>query len=300
MRKIALCVLTLFLTACAAAPGQSALPEPAAGIRGGDIPKKPFTVDETVYDVPIVMYHHVKPKNAGRYTVTPDEFEGDLVFLKERGFTTITVAELIGFKEFDFKMPSKPVILTFDDGRYNNYSQAFPLLKKHNCKASFFVIGSFIQKFSGGRPQYEGSSFMNFDNLKEMAASGLCDIQNHSYDFHDWTKGRTGVGKKSGESFEDYKRAIEDDLNKTQTMLKQNCGISPNAFAYPFGAYNQDAEKIISEMGFRAVLTTDWGVNKVSQCGVDTLLHLKRAERCHGAASENFFKQNYPGLFLAV
>ena len=297
MKKIALCFLTIFLTACAAAP-----PETTAGIKGGDnaggeSPKKSIIIDETVYNLPIVMYHHVKQKNPGTYTVTPDEFEGDLVFLKEQGFTTITIAELIGFKDGTFKMPEKPVALTFDDGRYNNYSQAFPLLKKHGCKASFFVIGSFVKKFSGGRPQYEGSSFMNFDNLKEMSASGLCDIQNHAYDFHDWTNGRTGVQKKPGETFEDYKKALEADVNQTQNLLKENCGVSPDAFAYPFGAYNSDAEKIISGMGFRAILTTDWGTNKISQRGGDTLLRLKRANRDHGATSENFFKQNYQGVF---
>ena len=299
MKKILFCIALslILLTACSATANKDVNTKNNTIINEANTSTETVHND-TVYNVPIIMYHNVKAQRVGEYCVNPEEFEGDLVFLKERGFTVVTVSELIRFVNGGFEMPDKPIVLTFDDGRYNNYTQAFPLLKKYNCKASFFIIGSFCEKYCGGRRQYEQSSYLSFADIKEMAGSGLCDIQSHSYDLHDWTKGRTGVNKKKDEALDEYRKVLEDDLNKNQELLKKNCGIAPNAFAYPFGAYNPDAEKIISDMGFSAILTTGEGINEIRRGDKDALLRLKRFNRPHGVSCAAFLEQKIASAIL--
>ena len=94
-------------------------------------------VEESV-EIPVVMYHALLKDEAqhGRYVISPAEFENDLLYLKKHGYTTILVEDLIAYTQ-GASLPEKPVLLTFDDGYYNNYLYAFPLAQKYQCK---FVI----------------------------------------------------------------------------------------------------------------------------------------------------------------
>ena len=87
--------------------------------------------------LPVIMYHGLctKKEKRGRYMIDPDCFEQDLIYLKNNGFQTILVSELVSHFENNTPLPEKPVLLTFDDGYLNNYTIAFPLLKKYNMKA---------------------------------------------------------------------------------------------------------------------------------------------------------------------
>ena len=87
--------------------------------------------------LPIIMYHHVlKDSNKwGKYIVSPKEVEKDIIYLKEQGYTTILMEDLINFVYNNGKLPDKPILLTFDDGYMSNYTYVLPLLKKYDCKA---------------------------------------------------------------------------------------------------------------------------------------------------------------------
>ena len=101
-----------------------------------------FTVSalerEEGVEVPVVMYHSVlkDEKYHGKYVISPAEFENDLQYLEAHGYTTILIQDLINYTKGG-ELPEKPVLLTFDDGYYNNYLYAFELAKQYQCK---FVI----------------------------------------------------------------------------------------------------------------------------------------------------------------
>ena len=88
------------------------------------------------------MYHNIDPhiKKAGRDSITSNEFEQDLKYLSNNGYHTITMTDLINYVLNDTPLPKKPIILTFDDGYYNNYVFALPLLKKYHMKAVVSII----------------------------------------------------------------------------------------------------------------------------------------------------------------
>ena len=73
-------------------------------------------------DIPIVMYHSVlkDEKYHGKYVISPAELENDILYLKEQGYTTIFMEDLINYTKGG-ELPEKPIMLTFDDGYYNNY-----------------------------------------------------------------------------------------------------------------------------------------------------------------------------------
>lgn len=118
-------------------------------------------------NIPTLMYHAVSDETWGiaELFVSPAELEKQLVYLKDNGYTTIT------FEDFDnLANIEKPVMLTFDDGYEDNYTNLLPLLKKYKAKATVFVITGEIGK----------EHYMTATQVKEMSDSGLVSIQSHT------------------------------------------------------------------------------------------------------------------------
>ena len=93
--------------------------------------------------MPILMYHSVCESGGkqSKFVVSSDAVEEDLKYITENGYTPISSADLIAYVNGDAELPQKPVMLTFDDGYYNNYCYVYPLLKKYNAKAVISIIG---------------------------------------------------------------------------------------------------------------------------------------------------------------
>ena len=224
------------------------------------------SADSTGIKLPVLMYHSMlkDSRYQGKYVISPNTFEKDLIYIKENGYETVTTKELYEYVYKDAKLTKKLVMLTFDDGYYNNYVYAYELLKKYNCKAVISPICKMSEDFSksdDNSPQYGHCSF---DNLKEMAQSGVFEIANHSYDMHK-TQGRLGVSQKSGENKENYINLISADIKKAQDLLYKNTGFSPICFTYPFGAYNKTTEDTVEKLGFTVTLTCTEKLNYITK-----------------------------------
>ena len=100
-------------------------------------------------EIPIVMYHSLLKDEArhGKYVISPAEFENDLQYLKKHGYTTILMSDLIAYTQGK-ELPGKPVLLTFDDGYYNNYLYAFELAKQYQCKFVISPIGYYADQYT--------------------------------------------------------------------------------------------------------------------------------------------------------
>ena len=238
--------------------------------------------------LPIIMYHSFlkDPRSQGKYVLPPSLFEEDLKYLEENGYETVTVADLVAYYENGKPLPEKPVMLTFDDGYYNNYVYAYPLLKKYNAKAVLSIIGICSEKFSESNDENANYSHVTWDEIKEMSDSGLVEIQNHSDNLHTRDKGRKGARKKQGENELEYQNMLEDDLSKLQELLYEHCGIIPTAFAYPFGAVSDASIPVIKKMGFKASFTCLQRINILES--EEDLMLMNRFLRT-GDNSEKFF-----------
>lgn len=240
-------------------------------------------------ELPIIMYHSLlkDERYQGKYVISPDLFESDLKYLKAHGYTTVTVSDLISHYENGTPLPEKPVMLTFDDGYYNNYLYAFPLLKEYGMKAVVSVIGIQSEKFSETPDENAYYSHLTWDEIKEMSDSGFVEIQNHSYNLHTFDKGRKGARRKKGENEADYKRLLEKDLSQLQELLYENCNIIPDAFAYPYGAVSDASLDVIKKMGFKASFTCMQKTN-ILESEEDLFLMSRFLRTSDG--SEKFFK----------
>ena len=93
-------------------------------------------------DLPVVMYHQLtkNPKKSGKYVLTVEQFEKDLMFLKAKGYRSVTVKQLLDFSQGKGDVPEKAILITFDDGQETLYEYALPLLEKYGFTAVGFVV----------------------------------------------------------------------------------------------------------------------------------------------------------------
>jgi peptidoglycan/xylan/chitin deacetylase (PgdA/CDA1 family) len=214
--------------------------------------------------VPILMYHSIlkDPSHTGTYVVTPEELESDLRWLKEHGYTAVHMAQVIAYAHGEGDLPEKPVVITFDDGYYNNYLYAYPLLKQYGMKGVLSILGRYTDLYSGVEENNAYYSHCTWDQLREMAQSGVMEIQNHSYDLHTHTAARHGCASNKGEAPEKYRQVVGEDIMKVQNRIRTELGISPEVFTYPFGSYTAESEKLVRELGFVSSLSCETGINE--------------------------------------
>lgn len=242
-------------------------------------------------DVPILMYHSVlKNSDGNKYIVSPDDFERDLKFLAENGYTTVVMRDLTEYVYEGEALPEKPVVLTFDDGYYNNYLYIYPLLQKYGARAVISIVGSYTDLYTEQKDTHANYAHLSWDTAREMQDSGYVEIQNHTYDFHSYDKGRKGCKKKSGESIEAYTTALVEDIGSMQDKCREKLGVEPTTFTYPFGFVCEESYDIIKALGFRASLSCSEGINRISREAED-LYMLKRCIRTPSRSAEDILKK---------
>ena len=251
-----------------------------------------IATSEDYIDVPIIMYHSIlkDPSRSNKYTVTPAVVEEDLKYIKDKGYTTVTIADLISYVYDDSPLPEKPIVLTFDDGHYNNYGYLFPLLEKYDMKAVISIVGSYTDKFTETDEANLNYSYLRWKDIKELMDTGRIEFQNHTYNLHSNTGKRIGTKKIKGETDEHYKSILKDDILKLQQEFEENTNYTPKCFTYPFGGISNASLDIIKELGFKASLSCEQGINKLTK-NPNSLYLLKRYNRPSYISTYNFFQK---------
>lgn len=247
--------------------------------------------------LPILMYHGLLKDTSmqNKFVISPARFESDLKYLKKHGYTTIFMSDLIDSMEKGSPLPEKPIILTFDDGYYNNYLYAYPILKKYHSKAVISIIGHYTDLYSETDPNHPTYSHVTWDQLDDMINSGLVEVQNHTYDMHTYDKGRRGAMQRKGESNEDYQLVLDGDVARLQQKILKETGRLPDTFAYPFGFLNENSDQFLKKLGFSATLSCSEGINYLSPSAdnpEEQLYSLKRILRPPDLTSEDFFQRH--------
>lgn len=247
---------------------------------------------EDYIEVPIIMYHSIlkDPSRSNKYTVTPTVLEEDLKYIKDKGYTTVTITDLISYVYDNKPLPENPIVLTFDDGHYNNYGYLFPVLEKYDMKAVISIVGSYTDKFTETDEANLNYSYLRWKDIKELMDTGRIEFQNHTYNLHSNTGKRIGTKKIKGETDEHYKNVLEEDILKLQQEFKENTNYIPQCFTYPFGGISNASLDIIKELGFKASLSCEQGINKLTK-NPNSLYLLKRYNRPSYISTYNFFQK---------
>lgn len=241
--------------------------------------------------VPIIMYHQITKKSSrrGRYTVMYDEFKNDMLYLKEKGYTTIDMTDLISYVYGEGRLPEKPIIITFDDGFESVYEYAYPLLKELGMCGVASIVGEYTTFFTENPDHNVTYSYMDWKEVKELVKGDVIEIQNHSYDLHKDNNGRKGISKKKDEDAAAYNTEVGADILKMQNIMKEKTGYSPNTLTIPFGAYKDETITLAKELGFKAILLCVEKVNIIKQGDTDALYRLGRFNRPSDISTERFF-----------
>ena len=248
------------------------------------------SMNQQVY-VPIIMYHQVRYNNLGKNTISPYEFESDLKYLAANDYQTITMTQLIDYVYEGKELPPKPIILSFDDGYYSTYKFVYPLLKKYDMKIVLSIIGKSTDDFTREKDNNLNYAHSTWDQITEMQESGFVEIQNHSYNMHRNCNGRYGCGQMANETLSNYEKTIAEDVLKLQEEVQYHTKEVPNTFTYPFGKYNDNAEMILKDLGFKATLTVDYGINVIRRDQPGKLFGLKRICRSHNEGIGKLIKE---------
>ena len=196
-------------------------------------------------NVPILMYHYIannpNPKDTQRdsLSVPPDKFDLQMEYLSKNGYTPITLDTLYGIYNGQVSVPSKPVVLTFDDGYIDFYTIAYPILRKYN-----FHVVAFIPTGLVG-----GSYYMNWDQIKEIQSSGLVIFEAHTVT-HPTLKSLS------------FSAALKQMVDSKNTLQSQT-GYPVNFIAYPYGISNTSVHNAARAVGFVGGLGTWFGKTSV-------------------------------------
>ncbi len=251
----------------------------------------PAISNNTHIELPIIMYHSVLKDSelSGKYIITPDCLIKDLEYLEKSGYTTITAQQLIDYTTNNTPLPEKPVMLTFDDGCYNNYEYVLPILKSHNAHGIFAIVGKYTDSYTDINEVNTAYGYMRWLDVYNLSQSSHAEIANHSYDFHKYTTDRRASKKKSWESLYDYQSLFRADTEKMQTKCKNNADVTPVIYAYPFGEYSKESLDVLKELGFKMSFTCNEGINIITK-DPDCLFFLKRNNRPSNIETAVFFE----------
>jgi peptidoglycan/xylan/chitin deacetylase (PgdA/CDA1 family) len=193
----------------------------------------------SVIALPVLMYHYIRVAPPGdtlgfHLSVTPDNFRRQMDFLHFAGVHTVTLADAMASLQSGKPLPSRAVVLTFDDGYSDFATAATPVLKRDGLKGTVFVVSGFV-----GRPGY-----MNADQLHAVQQAGMvvgCHTVNH-----------LDLAKISPQ-------LAQTEIKVAHQQLQALTGTKVLDFAYPYGGFNASVEQMVLADGFREAVTTQWG-----------------------------------------
>ena len=211
--------------------------------------------------IPVLLYHSISD-DGSRLSVNKKNFEKQLNFLSKNGYQSMGPDELYQCLN-QGQVPNKKIIITFDDGYQDNYTQALPILKKYNFSAIIFIATKFIgQKASFATDKInQDKKILDFNEIKDLAEEGII-ISNH---FHSHLP-LTGLNKEQ----------ITNEYHTAQNILKNfnHRNIYPEIVAYPKNRVNQEIINCLKNLN---VLLGFSGSNKAINKS-DFRLNLSRIE----------------------
>lgn len=196
--------------------------------------------------IPVLNYHQINDEAHNALTISSAEFDAQMAYLSREGYSTISPEQLEEYLREGKNLPSKPILITFDDGYEDNYRVAYPILQKYNFTATIFLITDFVDH--NGR-------YLTWEQVEEMHAHGI------SFESH--TLNHVVLTNASDED-------ILLQLTKSREAIEWRLKQKVKYLAYPGGFYNQQVIALVKQAGYRAAFTTNLGRDTV-HCGLFTL-----------------------------
>jgi len=216
-------------------PSKQNLASPTPKINTGA--KVKAATDSCVY-LPTLLYHHIQDfqtaKENGQLSLTvfTDKFEQQMKHLVDRKYSTITMQDLIDFFDRGKKLPQKPILLTFDDGYEDFFTNAFPILKKFGLKATVFLPTGLL----------ENPGYLTWEQIEQMNQNGNIYFGNHTWSHHSTATDKDVVAR---------------EISTADQQLKDHNLNEAKVFAYPYGSDSKIAEDYLAHtINYNLAFTT--------------------------------------------
>ena len=204
----------------------------------------------------ILMYHMIcetLPEHRYRgLRVAPQMFEQQIAWLKDNGWTFVTMSEL---REQYESLPPKTVAITFDDGFLDNLTAALPVLQKYDAKATLYLlIDRHDNEWQTNKKAHHNSGEilreqkLTDEQVREMLASGLIELGGH-------TISHLNLQKATPEQ-------KEAEIQGCRQTLQERFGEDSKSFAYPFGLFDDKDVELVEQTGFTSAVTTIEGIDQ--------------------------------------
>ena len=194
-----------------------------------------FSLQRETGKVPVLNYHMVEDGLASRISVSTQDFDEQMAYLHRRGYTSITPEQLLQHVKSGAPLPDKPVLITFDDGYADNFTNAYPIMQKYGFTGTIFVITDFVEN----NPRY-----LTWRQIKEL--------HDHGFVIGSHTLSHVPLTSLS-------EQEAVHQLVKSREGVEWRLNTPVRYFAYPTGAFNQKTEGLVAQAGYAAAFTVDFG-----------------------------------------
>ncbi|MBU1148341.1 MAG: polysaccharide deacetylase family protein [Candidatus Omnitrophica bacterium] len=202
------------------------------------------------YVVPILMYHRFGYENNTLY-VAPENFSRQMAYIKDKGYDVISLDELVGGIKNNRKFKHKTVVITTDDGYKDNYTYAYPILRKYNLPATMFIIANFIDN---------KEDYMTWSEIKTMASKNI------SFGGHTRNEEYLPSVKE--------KEVLWDEIVGCKKAIENKIGVPVEYFCYPTGGFTEEVKAFVKEAGYKGACTTNRGFIELNK-GIYELKRVK-------------------------
>jgi peptidoglycan/xylan/chitin deacetylase (PgdA/CDA1 family) len=185
--------------------------------------------------------HIPNQRKRNKWKVKPEDFKKQMSWFNKNGWTSYIISQLVENEH----LPPKSFCITFDDGYEDNYINALPILKKYGFKATIYLVPNYEYNLWENFKDKKFDKLLNQQQIKEMQDSGLIEFGSHTLHH----KNLLTISKD--EAFEDMK--VSKAL--VENITHQKC----NAFAYPYGKYNDNLIEATKEIGYTSATVVKRG-----------------------------------------
>ncbi|MFT8351793.1 polysaccharide deacetylase family protein [Clostridium saccharoperbutylacetonicum] len=183
----------------------------------------------------MLLYHVVTPNPSGTYQFSLTEFKNDMAYLKNNGYTTLSLNQYYNILNGTSSPPTKPVLLTFDDSTSDFYTNVYTVLKQYGFKATQFAVSDWIN--TGGH--------LTSAQLQILSANGI-DVENHTTNHQSLTS--------------DWNTQYSA-INNANVKIKSITNNASSSVAYPYGSYNSTTTSILQNLGYKGGFTVSGGLS---------------------------------------
>ena len=216
-------------------------------LENNKIEKDSIVKEKYTSRIPIFTFHRLVPDDIKKVYYRGEEFVGSIKifeemikYLYDNGYKTLSSNELYKWYIGESEFTKKTVMITIDDGHYEDYYLVYPIIKKYNFKAISFVIGSKINNKTASYNKYT-DSYIGIDVINKVREEyPFFEFQSHSFNMHYFLMDKGKIIRKI------FNMSLDDLENDILLNDKYNF----TSMSYPYGQFNEEIQEILENKGY--------------------------------------------------